>query len=406
MKKIFKIFTILLFLAIVVGAVINAQTKKNEPKEENPTQTLVINRDAKKSDTNAIYQTMNCRTCHNYDYPTKAQPALKDCPREKMTAVHQKASEGPNIVVLDELAQRYGTVVFSHKLHAGMSEFSGGCNSCHHYNTMGPILQCIQCHETERKREDISKPDLKAAYHRQCMDCHRQWSGSNDCNSCHIPKGSKNDSLIKIQTERIAGAQHPTIIAPPKRIFETNSEKGKLVTFYHDEHVEKFGLSCKTCHKTDNCVKCHDKRNSIKNSFGSYSEPVKVSKSLEDHHKQCFACHAKDNCNKCHSNKETESFNHAKVSGWALSGAHAKLSCNKCHKQSQPEKLNNNCESCHSNFVQGKFNHKSVGLTLSDNHKDLDCDNCHKEKKFNNKPECKDCHDDKSFPKQLPGKRK
>ena len=66
---------------------------------------------------------------------------------------------------------------------------------------LGPILKCSSCHESSRKREDVSIPDLKGAYHRQCMDCHREWSHETGCNSCHTPKKDlkdvKKDNITK-----------------------------------------------------------------------------------------------------------------------------------------------------------------------------------------------------------------
>ena len=71
----------------------------------------------------------------------------------------------------------------------------GGCENCHHYNTSGPILKCSSCHESSRKREDVSIPDLKGAYHRQCMDCHREWS--HDTVVIHVIYPKKIRRMIK-----------------------------------------------------------------------------------------------------------------------------------------------------------------------------------------------------------------
>src|SRR5690606_4231445 len=149
---------------------------------------------------NHFKQNIQCSTCHTCDVPTKSDPCLILCPREKIVTVYQKPEETPELIVIDQISDRYGPVYFSHKIHAQMSDMGGGCEGCHHHNTSGPILKCNTCHETSRKREDESIPDLKGAYHRQCMDCHREWSHDTGCNSCHtLKKDLKNISKEKLQ---------------------------------------------------------------------------------------------------------------------------------------------------------------------------------------------------------------
>ena len=202
---------------------------------------------------------ISCKTCHSCDVPTKSDPCLVICPREKIVTVYQKPEQTPELIVIDQITDRYGPVYFSHKIHAQMSNMCGGCETCHHHNTSGPILQCNSCHSASRKREDVSVPDLKGAYHRQCMDCHREWSHENGCNTCHtLKKDLKNGKQQEGVQKKYAGKDHPVILEPTKLVYETKSDKGKFVTFYHDDHTKKFGLSCTTCHKQESCTKCHD----------------------------------------------------------------------------------------------------------------------------------------------------
>ncbi len=347
---------------------------------------------------------LTCKTCHTCDVPTKKNPCLVPCPRSEMVTINQSPDQAPEVEVLKELSSRYMPVVFSHKLHAQMSQMSGGCGTCHHYNTVGPIQPCINCHETSRKRADISKPDLEAAYHRQCINCHREWSHSNDCTSCHALK-NKNESIsIASYVKKMTGKSHPALVEPKKIVYETNYNKGKIVTFFHNEHINLFGAKCIDCHRDENCTKCHDK-NKTTNVQQIYSDvPIKIHKSKEEHHKPCFSCHQDDKCSLCHKDKSMAPFNHAISTGWALNRFHENLTCEKCHGSSTKfVKLNNDCNNCHKDFVAGKFDHKVTGLKLSENHKDLDCNECHKEKNFTKTPTCENCHDDKSFPKDKPG---
>jgi hypothetical protein len=312
-----------------------------------------------------------------------------------MVTVHQSAEKEPDVVRIDKLAGKYLPVSFSHKIHAQMSAMSGGCQSCHHYNTAGPILACQDCHSVERQREDLSKPDLQAAYHRQCINCHQEWSGLSDCNSCHLPKDTK------LTKKELPKKDHPEVKEPTKLIYETNYNKGKIVTFFHNEHTDLFGADCTSCHQQENCTRCHDKS---KQDVVASSIPEKISKSATEHHQPCFKCHANDECSSCHLSKPTGPFDHKISTGWALGKHHQKLECAKCHGTSNTfTKLDNNCVSCHKDFVAGSFKHERTGLKLDEIHTDLDCGDCHLENNFINKPDCSGCHDDKSFPKDKPG---
>ena len=347
---------------------------------------------------------LTCKTCHTCDVPTKNNPCLVGCPRGQMITVHQTADDAPDVITISTIEDKYVPVVFSHKIHAQMSQMSGGCASCHHFNNVGPIQKCESCHDASRKREDISKPDLKGAFHRQCMECHKAWSHKTDCQSCHALKSELAKSKQKNPMLSINIKDHPDVPEPGKIIYETGYKEGKLVTFFHDDHTQKFNIECTSCHKQESCNRCHDQKKVSVVEQAALGEYIKVKKSAEEHHKPCFSCHENDACSNCHLNKPMDKFNHAAASGWALNRFHEKLECKKCHGDSGKfAKLNNECLSCHSNFEQGKFDHNITGLALDDIHKEADCTDCHKAKDFS-KPVCTNCHEDKSFPKDKPGK--
>lgn len=345
---------------------------------------------------------INCKTCHTCDVPTKSEPCLVPCPREKISTVYQKPEQTPAMIVIDQLSNRYGPVYFSHRIHAQMSTMSGGCETCHHHNTSGPILQCNSCHPTSRKREDISLPDLKGAFHRQCMDCHREWSHENGCNTCHtLKKDLKNGKQQETLQKKYSEKSHPVVLEPTKIVFETKTDKGKFVTFFHDDHTKKFGITCITCHKQESCTKCHD----VKKKSNADITKISSTKSVDEKHKKCFTCHKDDNCTTCHKNQIAAPFDHAKQTGWALNRFHINLACSKCHGDKMPyKKLNNNCTSCHTNWNNETFKHSVTGLQLNETHAELSCEDCHIDKNFAVKPSCDNCHENYSFPKQKPGK--
>ena len=347
---------------------------------------------------------INCKVCHDCEYPTKQKPCLVTCPKTE-SSIYHSASEAPEVLVLDELKDRYGSVVFSHRLHAQMSEISIGCTGCHHYNTTGPVLNCKKCHERGRIRENLSIPDLSSAYHRQCLPCHRQWGRSTECETCHMVNTLGNGKKLRQATKRLKGKSHPQLPKPNRVVYETRYEGGKLVTFYHDEHITLFKQACVSCHKGDNCTKCHDvqKKQHVEPNGGRH---LKVHRSFQEHHRACAACHAKDACSVCHGSSEKKRFNHAVNVGWPLKKYHTNLPCSRCHEiRATFNKPDKTCRSCHKNWKTGTFKHRVTGLELSANHLELECGGCHKEGDFTKKPVCAECHGDKEYPRDLPGKR-
>ncbi|OGU58645.1 MAG: hypothetical protein A2V66_03815 [Ignavibacteria bacterium RBG_13_36_8] len=340
-----------------------------------------------KDQVHTLPPAVDCRTCHSCEIPTKSNPCLYDCPREQMITIHHSPEEGPDVITINKFFSKtdlYKPVIFTHKLHAEMSDMAGGCTMCHHYNPPGSVLGCNSCHEQTRMREDISKPDLKGAFHQQCMNCHRAWSHSVECESCHALTGKEKIEAKHDKITKTSSRVHPAIIEPTKLVYETNSNQGKLVTFFHNEHSRMFNLECSDCHSNESCVRCHDTQKKF----------AKTEKSFEDHHKFCSVCHdTKNNCDNCHSNKEMAPFNHLNRTGFALKSFHEKLNCNDCHPgKGKLTPVNASCNTCHGEWTPDNFDHKVTGLVLDDTHKEIDCSTCHENPDFS-KPTCENCHD-------------
>ncbi len=88
---------------------------------------------------------ITCKTCHSCDIPTKENPCIIPCPREKMVSIDQFPEEGPAVLTIDKFKKQsdiYAPVIFSHLLHAEMSGMAGGCKMCHHYNPPGQVIGC------------------------------------------------------------------------------------------------------------------------------------------------------------------------------------------------------------------------------------------------------------------------
>ncbi|MCF8353997.1 MAG: cytochrome c family protein, partial [Melioribacteraceae bacterium] len=233
----------------------------------------------KELEQHPMAKSLECNYCHSCEIPTKDDPCLYTCPRTHMVTLQHPVEDAPEVIVLDELKEQsdlYAPVVFSHRLHAEMSNMAGGCQLCHHYNPPGVILGCQECHENSRSRTDLNKPDLKGAYHRQCIDCHREWTHEVECASCHL----LNEKIVadEVQVKDYSEIKHPKIIEPTKIVYNTEFDDGDIVTFYHDEHVNLFNVDCSSCHLNSSCASSHD------------TTPFKLESTLDQLHRVCSEC--------------------------------------------------------------------------------------------------------------------
>lgn len=299
----------------------------------------------------------------------------------------------PDTVMLDELADRYQPVPFSHKLHADMAQMWDGCETCHHKkpdviairnghahaHEDGPapppapdhpappdkaqadtVPACKSCHKIDATESDIHMPSLKGAYHRQCLNCHKGWTGENDCVVCHKPAHGHEPEALPTPDD-IIGRMHPPIDPPTVKSYDVRyvPAAGGKVTFRHDEHVKTFGIRCAACHVRDTCDSCHNGKN--KANRHATLEPAIAWKQS---HEPCVACHAQQTCNHCHHKSDDD--------------------------------------------TPPKFEHAMTGQSLDKNHRDLPCSECHGDMTFTALPTCGDaqCHALNrfvTFPNDLPG---
>ncbi len=326
------------------------------------------------------YAQTPCKSCHVCETPTATQPCLVDCPREDFVSIRTSVVSAPVRIVMDQIKGRYGALIFSHRAHAEMADMVGGCASCHHHNTSGPILQCRTCHPIrDNDRKELGMPGLEAALHRQCISCHREWDPDTRCQSCHGATRKKTAGV------------HAAIVRPTRKLYSTTHRSGPVVTFDHAQHAGPFGFSCTDCHAEQSCTACHRASKSV--------QPVRV-----DRHSDCFSCHAEKPCESCHRVSEIPVFDHGRRTGWPLQTYHQAVDCRQCHgEKKQFAKVATDCNACHRLADRGSFRHQVTGLKLDENHNALDCGDCHSGKQFHKPPTCDTCHDDKRWPADTPG---
>ncbi len=375
MLKIIRTFTILLSLSFLAVVVLGEIRERKEPAHE-------------------LFQDATCSDCHICFTPSKKDPCLRSCPRLSKKVIAHSPEEGPEVVILNQLEDLFEPVIFAHKLHAQMTQMGEGCAVCHHYAPAGHIPPCRECHGGPLNPVDLRQPGLKGAYHRQCLNCHREWSHSTACAVCHAKKTPGELAIRQVDTTDIVGIYHPHIAVPDKRVYQVNYKKGPVVTFHHKDHVELFDLRCVDCHREQSCSRCHE--------IGE--KPERAAKTPEEHHKPCISCHTMKTCSICHTQSETEGFTHART-GWPLNRFHQELKCRSCHLMGRKiTKLDRDCIACHSSWNTETFNHSVTGLALDEIHQGMDCIDCHLDRRFDQKPSCANCHDDgRVYPKSSPG---
>jgi octaheme c-type cytochrome (tetrathionate reductase family) len=94
----------------------------------------------------------------------------------------------------------YGPVRFMHMKHASVLN---DCLDCHHYKPDEPdaleTTKCSACHQDAFNPELPERIGLKAAYHEQCMGCHKEREkGPVDCTGCHSKNVPNHKDLVRL----------------------------------------------------------------------------------------------------------------------------------------------------------------------------------------------------------------
>jgi len=102
--------------------------------------------------------------------------------------------------IIKKTEDHYGPVRFMHIKHASLVN---DCALCHHYRPLdekaNETTRCSACHQEPFSKDHPERLGLKAAYHQQCMECHREMDkGPIDCIGCHQKNVPDHKQLVKL----------------------------------------------------------------------------------------------------------------------------------------------------------------------------------------------------------------
>ena len=227
-------------------------------------------------------------------------------------------------------------------------------------------IECTACHTTGNYKDKVPK-DCHGCHLAQ--DSHAGRFGAK-CESCHSEAQWKPVEYDHLKLAKFA-------------LLGAHLHLGCNVCHSADVAQQKLGTGCVDCHKSQDphggalggaCDQCHNNetwvgRVRFDHDLTRYPllgqhvlagcAQCHASQSYKGAADTCIACHRAEDvhkgglgedCAACHSPDGWNlwEFNHAKETGFALSGAHRKLTCADCHREPPKKvKLAKECNSCH-----------------------------------------------------------
>jgi len=190
----------LLFIAVLAGLCCSLPARAAAPPEEKPqpasaTQWIAPDQEAAKKRAAEVVPFVEavrdeCRLCR--------QQRLRD---QGLSVKDQSESyfllDSP---IIQKTEDHYGPVRFMHAKHAVVIK---DCALCHHYRPLdeaaSETVRCSACHQQPFQKDHPERLGLKAAYHQQCMGCHRDMDkGPIDCAGCHRKNVPDHKDNIKL----------------------------------------------------------------------------------------------------------------------------------------------------------------------------------------------------------------
>lgn len=258
------------------------------------------------------------------------------------------------------------------------------CNSCHvpkgwsetkpfdHARTKFPLLEshikvsCEKCHAGEVYK---GAPTQCSACH-LVQDVHKGQLGTR-CETCHRPKTWKTVKFDHARDTKfpLRGAHRR---AKCDACHSGNAYDVKLPTTCHachgrqDPHKGSLGTACAGCHNEEGW----QRRVSFDHDLTRFPllglhatvgcDSCHRTKSFKDTPRACASCHSDSvhksrlgsDCARCHTPNGWRrwSFEHARETGFELTGAHAALTCHACHDKPATGRMTapKTCVGCHA----------------------------------------------------------
>ena len=155
-----------------------------------------------------------CLNCHQTEISPAEMPSDGALKAAKALEAREATTEIfddefiPETVKINSLTEKYEAVKLPHRkiVNALFNDIKGNklatyfhrekgtlCQGCHHNSPAAKNPpKCGSCHGRPFNEKDPFKPGLMAAYHRQCMECHREMGiqkpVATNCTACHREK--------------------------------------------------------------------------------------------------------------------------------------------------------------------------------------------------------------------------
>ena len=190
----------LFFIIFIIGLCFGANVRSVAPTEDKPQQTetskwIAPDQEKAKKRASEIVPFVEavrdeCRLCR--------QQRLRD---EGLGVKDQTDSyfllDSP---IIRQTEDHYGPVRFMHAKHAVVTK---DCALCHHYRPLdeeaSETVRCSACHQESFKKGHPERLGIKAAYHQQCMGCHKEMDkGPVSCTGCHSKNSPDHSDKIEL----------------------------------------------------------------------------------------------------------------------------------------------------------------------------------------------------------------
>ena len=157
---------------------------------------------------NQAVKKKECAGCHRSITPGPKMTNCVTCHKDPKAPAPAAAKVSlPDTVEIGSLSKQYAPVSFNHSAHmdylktAAKGELAKAfhnqpdtlCQGCHHNTPSGMTPpKCGTCHGKTATKDEPARPDLMAAFHNQCIQCHQAMGvepvKATDCKGCHAPK--------------------------------------------------------------------------------------------------------------------------------------------------------------------------------------------------------------------------